>query len=291
MTDTEKVYMDFSQEQLDWQYNNRERVANNVEIMTALAKRGNTYANGVSYHPDLAFGDDADELVDVYPATNGDSAAPVMIYFHGGYWYSRHKNDFQFIPSGFNAAGATVVVVNYGLIPKIDMAELIRQCRASVAWTFKNIANYGGDPEKIYISGHSAGGHIAAMMLATDWQAWGVDGSAIKGALAISGLYDLEPVRLTFMNPTLGFTEQTVADFSPVHLSPAITPKFVVTAGGAETDEFIRHTSLIADAWKGTGIDLSVDVVADLNHFTVLSDFSSDGGTLNRHMRNLMGLV
>ena len=291
MSNAEKVYLDFDQEQLDMQYNNRERVANHEEIIASLAKRGTVYANSMTYHADISFGDDADEVLDVYPASNGDPAAPVMIYFHGGYWFSRHKNDFRFIPSGFNAAGATVVVVNYGLIPKIDMAALIRQCQAAVAWTYKNIADYGGDPEQIYISGHSAGGHIAAMMLATDWASWGVDGAAIKGALAISGLYDLEPIRHTYMNPTLGFTEDTVATFSPVHLSPTIIPKFVVAVGGAETDEFIRHSTLICDTWAATGMELTLDVVSDLNHFTVLSDLASEGGTLNRHMRTLMGLA
>lgn len=291
MSNTEKVYLDFDQDQLDAQYNNRERVANHESIMTALANRGNAYANSVPYHPDLSFGDDADEVLDVYPATNGDASAPVMIYFHGGYWFSRHKNDFQFIPCGLNESGATVVVVNYGLIPKIDMAELVRQCRASVAWVYKNIDKYGGNPEQISICGHSAGGHITAMMLATDWSDWGVDGSAIVGALAISGIYDLEPVRHTYMNPTLGFTEETVASFSPVHLSPSIKPKFVTAVGGDETDEFKRQSKLVCDAWEAHGMSCALDVVPDLNHFTVLSDLTSEGGALNRHMRSLMGLV
>lgn len=291
MSDADKVYLEFNQDQLDAQYNNRERVANHEDIMTALAHRGNAYANSVRYHVDISFGEDADEVLDIYPATNGNPSAPVMIYFHGGYWFSRHKDDFQFIPCGFNDAGATVVVVNYGLIPKIDMAELIRQCQASVAWVYNNIADHGGDPEQLYLCGHSAGGHITAMMLATDWAAWGVDGTAIKGALAISGLYDLEPVRHTYMNPTLGFTEDTVSQFSPVHLSPTITPDLMVTVGGAETEEFKRHSRLICDAWAESGVKCTLEVVSDLNHFTVLSDLTSEGGALNGHMRSLMGIV
>lgn len=290
MSRTEKIYMDYDQEQLDMQYNNRARVSNHEEIMGSLAKRGTVYANSVPYHADVAFGDSPDELLDIYPATNGNPNAPVMIYFHGGFWYSRHKNDFRFIPTGFNDAGATVVVVNYGLIPTIDMAELVRQCQASVAWVYKNIADHGGDPKNIFITGHSAGGHITAMMLATDWSAWDVDDASIKGALAISGIYDLEPIRRTFMNATLAFTEDTVAQFSPLRLSPTIKPKFIVTVGGAETDEFIRHSETICDTWGQAGIDCTLDVVSDLNHFTVLSDLISEGGTLNRHMRTLMGL-
>ena len=102
------------------------------------------------------------------------------------------------------------------------MAELVRQCRASVAWTHKNAADHGGDPERIYITGHSAGGHVTAMMMATDWDEWDVPKSSIKGGFAISGLYDLEPIRLNYMNPTLGFTEATVRDYSPMHLDPQL---------------------------------------------------------------------
>lgn len=291
MSDAEKVFKDYTQEQLDMQYNNRERISNHAEIMGSLAKRGTVYANSIPYHPDIAFGDDPDEVLDVYPASNGDPDAPVMIYFHGGFWYSRHKDDFKFIASGFNDAGATVVVVNYGLIPKVDMAELVRQCQSAVAWTYKNISDHGGDPNKIFITGHSAGGHIAGMMLSTDWSAWGVDGATIKGVLAISGIYDLEPIRRTFMNATLGFTEDTVAKYSPIHLSPVIKPKFIITVGGAETDEFIRHSDEVYKTWSKAGIDCTLDVVSDLNHFTVLSDLTSEGGTLNSNMRTLMGLA
>jgi arylformamidase len=291
MSSTEIVYRNYDQEQLDAQYNNRALVSNHEDIMGALAKRGTIFANSVSYLPDIAFGDDPDEVLDVFPAANGNPNAPVMIYFHGGFWYSRHKNDFQFIPTGFSDAGATVVVVNYGLIPKIDMAELVRQCQASVAWVYKNIADHGGSPDDIYITGHSAGGHVAAMMMATDWSAWGIDGSAIKGGLAISGIYDLEPIRLSFMNPTLGFTEDTVAHYSPIHLSPTITPKMVVAVGGAETDEFIRHSEDIVKVWGAKGMECPLDIVSDLNHFTILSDLTSEGGTLNQQMRTLMGLA
>lgn len=290
MSVTEKVYGEFTQEELDWQYNNRERVPTSVEIMAEYAIRGEKFIATAPHAFDLPFGDTPAEVIDVYPASNGDTNTPVMIYFHGGYWFSRHKDDFRFLAEGFAPAGAMVVVVNYALIPDVDMAELIRQCRASIAWTYENAATYGGNPDNLYIAGHSAGGHITAMMFATDWSDWNVPTSAIKGGFAISGLYDLEPIRLNYMNPTLGFTEETVADFSPLHLTPTVNSPIVFAVGGAETPEFKRHNTLLVSPWARAGVPCEEVVVPEMNHFTVLNDFATAGHTLNKKMHKLMGL-
>ena len=113
MTDTKKVYGDFTQEQLDWQYNNRERVPGSVGIMESYAARGEAFIKDAPHHFNLSFGSTPAEVVDVYPASNTSVPAPVIIYFHGGYWFSRHKDDFRFIPAGLAPAGAMVVVVSH----------------------------------------------------------------------------------------------------------------------------------------------------------------------------------
>ncbi len=281
------VYGEFTQAELDWEYNNRGRVPENGEIMAALKSRGDAFLAETTAVTDLSFGDSAAEVLDVFPAQNADGPAPVMIYFHGGYWYSRHKDDFRFIPAGFTPAGATVVVVNYALIPDVDLGELIRQCEASVAWVYQNIARYGGDPDRIYLTGHSAGGHVTAMLFTTDWDSYGVPASSIKGGVALSGLYDLEPVRLNNMGPILNFTEQTVSDLSPIHRTPTVDAPILFAVGGDESSEFQRHASMLPDAWSGNIEEL---IVPSLNHFTILEDFSTEGRTLNGKTRALMGL-
>ncbi len=286
----DKVYGDFTQEELDWQYNNRERVPEHETVLAEYVARGEAFIKKAPHVFDLPFGDTPAEVLDVYPAHESDDAAPVLIFFHGGYWFSRHKDDFRYIPAGFAPAGAMVVVVNYALVPDVDLPELVRQCRASVAWTYKNAAEHGGDPNRIFISGHSAGGHITAMMNATDWSDWDVDPGAIKGSMAISGLYDLEPIRLNYMNPTLGFTPEIVSTLSPIHLKPTLSAPIVFAVGGAETPEFHRHNKMLYGPWSAAGMACEEIVVPDLNHFTILGDFSTEGRMLNARMRDLMGL-
>lgn len=290
MHERKTVYGAFTQEELDWQYNNRERVPECTDLMAAYKARGDVFAGSAPKHVDIPFGDSPAEVLDVFPATGGDGPAPVMLYFHGGYWSSRHKDDFSFIAEGFAPAGAMVIVVNYALIPDVDMAELVRQCRASVAWAYKNAAKYGGDPSQLFITGHSAGAHVTAMLFATDWREWGVPCAAIRGGFALSGLYDLEPIRLNYMNATLGFTDETVAKFSPVHLQPTVNAPLVLAVGGNETPEFIRHNGMLPMSWGTTGLTFEEYVVPGLNHFTILEDFSTAGRTLNTHARQMLGL-
>ncbi|MDA0998012.1 MAG: alpha/beta hydrolase [Proteobacteria bacterium] len=288
MPDHPEAAAGLDQAELDRQYNNREHVANSAELMDAYKRRGDAYAKTAAKVTNIAFGPSPAEVLDIYPATSGK--APVLIYLHGGYWYSRHKDDFRFIAGGFQPQGAMTVVVNYALIPDVDMAELVRQCRAAIAWTYKNATLHGGDPDRIYIFGHSAGGHLTAMMFATDWSEWGVPASAIKGGFAVSGIYDLEPIRHCFMNPTLGFTEKTTDEYSPVHLVPSVNAPLVLAVGDAETDEFQRQNTLLAPAWAAHGFKCEEMVGPGLNHFTVLEDLSTPGHAFNKRVLELMGL-
>jgi arylformamidase len=196
---------------LDAQYNNRARVA---DAMTHLAQwaKASALARERSARKllDVHYGDGPGETLDVFPAAAPN--APVLIYIHGGYWRTLDKSDFSFVAPSFVADGAMVVVPNYALCPAVSIEDIALQMVAAVAWTWRHAAAHGGNPERIAIVGHSAGAHLAAMLLSCRWKQ--VDEALplypLTGALAISGLYDLEPVRRTeFLQGDLRLTPAT----------------------------------------------------------------------------------
>ena len=296
------VYRDYGQEALDAQYNNRARVPEHQDIYAGFQARAEAVLEEFETRLDVAYGPSAEETLDVYlPANAAENApentqgAPINVFLHGGYWFSRHKNDFRFLAQGLTRAGAALVVVNYALVPQVNLDELVRQCRAAVAWTYGNAGAFGGDAERIYVSGWSAGGHLTAMMMATDWPAFagGLPPDLVKGGTAISGIYDLEPIRLTFMQETLGFTREQVARNSPLGLAPATDAPpapLIVAVGGDESDEFLRQGETFTAAWKNKGVPCEMMVRPGINHFTILGEFGDADSGLTRAARKQMGL-
>ena len=195
------VYRGYSQAALDAQYDNRAKVPAWAEYLTryraasAQAREQHTQAR-----LNVAVGPSAIEAIDIFPAA-GPAPAPVLVFIHGGYWHMLDKADFNFVANGFVPHGITTVVINYGLIPTVTMAELVRQCRQAVAWTIANAASFGGDPARVAVSGHSAGGHLTAMIGATDWSTFTAPMLPVPvthrpvAGYALSGLHDLEPIR------------------------------------------------------------------------------------------------
>ncbi len=226
---------------------------------------------------DIRYGATLDEHLDVFPAAGRD--APVLIFFHGGYWRMLSSKEFSLIGLGPVAAGITVVNVNYALCPKVTIDEVVRQARAAVAWTCRKIAGCGGDPRRIFVSGHSAGAHLAAMTLATDWPGeYGLPADVVKGALCISGLYDLRPLRHSFVQPSLQLTAEQAERNSPFLAPPRSEAPVVVSWGGEEPAEFRRQSSDFLDAWQRAGNRGQPLLQQDGNHFTTplgLSDPSS----------------
>lgn len=245
---------------------------------------------------DLPFADDPTARLDVFPAqgVGPGTAAPVFVFLHGGYWRSLDKADHSFIAPAFTRAGVCVVVPNYALCPATTIPGITLQMVQALAWTWRHIDAYGGDPLRITVAGHSAGGHLAAMMLACHWPAVGRDlpTSLVRNALSISGLYDLEPLRHTpFLQEVLRLTPKQVRMASPARLPPPpirrARGRLFSVAGGDESAEFLRQNTLIRTAW-GTRAVPVCETLPGLNHFSVLEALTQPHDRLHQLARELL---
>lgn len=235
---------------------------------------------------DVPYGNSDLERLDIYPAAG--TRCPVMIFIHGGYWQRYDKADVAFLAEPFVKAGITLVSINYNLCPAVTLDRIVSEARAACAWVWRHIAAHGGNPDRICVSGNSAGGHLTAMMMATDWPAFdpALPRDLLKGGLAISGIYDLEPLRHTSINDAIGLDADAARRNSPVTLQPPTTAPVVIAVGALESAEFQRQTQLLADTWKTT--PTRTLVVADCHHFNILLGMADPGNPLMQAALTLM---
>jgi arylformamidase len=238
---------------------------------------------------DVPYGPTRDEHLDVFPGEG--RRAPILVFFHGGYWRMLSSKEFSCVALGPATAGVAVLNVNYSLCPKVGIEEIVRQCRAAVAWAWKNAERFGGDPDRLYVSGHSAGGHIVGMLLATDWAAeYGLPAEVIKGAMPVSGLFDLQPFRYSWLQPMLQLTAESIERASPLfHVRRSAAP-MLVTWGASESSEFDRQSREYLAAWERAGNRGEPWPQPDANHFTAIYGFEDPKSELCRRLFRLMGL-
>ena len=284
------IYRDYNQESLDIEYNNRGRFPDTADCKAAQVVGSDEAKAEYECRLDVKFGEGETDLLDIYIA-EGDGPRPIHVFFHGGYWKSNTKNDFGFVAKPFVPHGLTTIVVEYPLIPSVRMGTLIDRCCASMEWVWRNADSFGGDKNNITISGHSAGGHITAMMMQTDWPSYG-DGlpkDLVKGGCSISGVSDLDPVRLSFQNDELQFSPEEAAEFSTLFMDPKHAGPLLAVAGGIEGPEFIRQTTELADAWSAKGMDVKGWILEGKHHFTTINQYLDPESELSRAVRGLTG--
>lgn len=270
----------------DWlerMYNNRALVPEHAEHFQAWARDSAAAREAGPVHLDAPYGSGAMERLDVFPSTQGQGAAPVMVFIHGGYWRSLDKADHSFVAPAFTQQGVCVVVPNYDLCPAVTVSTIAQQMVQAVAWVRRNIAQHGGDPDRITVVGHSAGGHLATMLLTCPWPQ--VDANlprnTVKNALSISGLYDLQAMRDTpSLQAALNLTPEEVVNLSPARLPAPVGTPLTTVAGGNESAEFIRHNGLMQAAW-GLGCVPVAEVLPGLNHFSIVEALIKPGHRLN----------
>lgn len=252
------VYRGMTQAELDAQYDLR-TAAPDHEVWAARRTNWSERARaGLACSLGVRYGTTDRQAMDIFPAAEGTvpagGLAPVEVYIHGGAWRAKSKEDVSFIAEALVPAGVMFVAIDHDLLPAVTLDQIVAQVRAAVAWIHRNIAGFGGDPDRLHISGHSSGAHLAAMVLATDWASLGLPADTIKAACLTSGLFDLEPVRLSERNGKMDLDGVAVARLSPVHNLPARPMPLVMSVGGRETAEFLRQTAAYRAAWEAAGL-------------------------------------
>lgn len=288
------LYRDFAtQEELDAQYDLERTVESVQAYAETYARESETLRAEREHRPNVPYGPTLAEHSDLYPAPGvSEGLAPVLVYVHGGYWRSRTSKEFGFVARGPGDRGVATVVVNYALCPEVTMDEIVRQTRAALAWTFKNAPDFGGDPDRIHVAGHSAGGHLTAMLLLTDWEGdYGLPRDTIKRSCAISGLFDLAPFPYTFLQPKLQLTWDQVWRNSPILHVPDAAPPLLLVYGEKEPAELGRQSRDFLAAWTAKGLQADLLVLPDKNHYDVIDGFLDAASPLCSAILEHTGIV
>jgi arylformamidase len=287
------IYLGYDRKELDAQYNNRARFPNFVAHFDAWRSWSAATRAALPGAIDIAFGPAAVEKLDIFPAAA--PSAPLYVFIHGGYWYSLDKSDYSYVAEGMRPHGIATAVNSFGLAPAFDMDEIVRQNRAAFAWLWRHAVEYGFDPNRIYVAGHSAGGHLAAMLLATDWPnfAPGLPRDLVKGACAIGGIFDLEPIRLSFLNEKLHLTPDQVERHSPLRQTYPVAAPLLLVVAADESHEFHRQSAEMERFWKALGYPVDLVVPSGLDHFDVVNQLRDPQCSLVKlqldHMRKSFG--
>ncbi len=259
---------------VDAQYNAGAAVADSARYAPMWAEQSRLARERLACTLDVPYGPSAAETLDIFPAAR--AAAPVFVFLHGGYWRAFTSKEWSWVANGLVASGCTTVVVNYALCPIVTIDEIVRQCRAAVAWTVRHIGEHGGDASRIGVGGHSAGGHLTAMCLTADWRAFGLYATdPLTCAVPVSGLYDIAPIARSYLQPQVRLTPEQIARNSPMFaVRRCATPAFI-TWGADESAEFHRQSTGLHAAWLAAGNQAELAPQPGANHFSAVDGFGS----------------
>jgi arylformamidase len=264
---SEFVYKAFRKEDMEVQFNPQASVNDQSKWSQERARLSAAARENFKSRLNVPYGPSPRQVLDIFPAQRAD--APVNLFFHGGYWRGGSKDDNSLIAGLLVPAGATAVVVEYDLCPAVTVADIVRQARAAIVWAYRNIAGFGGDPSKLFISGMSAGGHLVAMALARDWEKEDVPGNVIKGAVAISGVYDLMPVLHVSVNAAIRLTPESARDNNPMLHPPRPVAPLVLAVGGDESPGWKQMSLDFFRLCKGRGVDSEHIEIPGRHHYSI----------------------
>jgi arylformamidase len=274
---------------LSKEYNNRELVPDHPHYFARWQEASAQARARMSSHLDLRYGAMPGESLDLFPARKGDGSC--LMFIHGGYWRAFDKKDHSFLAPALVDAGVSLAVVNYDLCPKVTIPDIVQQMLRASRWLWLNAERYGMDQDRLYVGGHSAGGHLTAMMMCALWPTFDrrLPKDLWKGGLAISGVYDLRPIlHVDFLQADLRLDEETAVRASPALMTPATRCPVMTCVGGKESSEFHRQNAMIGERWRAA---FAGDIpMPGTHHFSVLEGLADQKSALFAGARRLMKL-
>lgn len=284
-----KVWGDYTQEELNAQYNQGTLIPNSSDYADRNAAESARVRDALDCTLDVVYGAAEEQKLDIFPAPA--AGAPVVIYSHGGAWTRSNKEGTHYLAENFVGKGLNYVTLEFTLAPKASLDEMVSQVRDGVKWVYDNAASFGGDPNRIIMTGHSSGGHLAGMMTVTDWEKErGIPGDVLKAALCGSGMYDLEPVRLSARNDYLHLDEEAARRNSSILQIPSTDMPLVMCIGGGELDEFRRQNKAFAAAWEKHGNSVQLFDLPGLNHFEVGQQYANPDAPFIKALYEVIGI-
>jgi arylformamidase len=285
---SEIVYQSYTKDELERHFDPQKSVPDHARWAEERNNASQRVRKTLESSFDVPYGDSPRQVSDIFPASK--PGAPVLIYFHGGYWRSGGKEQNCHFAELFVNAGATVVVVEYDLCPSVTVADIVGQARRAIAWVYKNISRYNGDPSKLYIAGLSAGGHLVAMALAHDWEKDGLPRGVVKGASAISGVYELDAVLHLDVNKEIRLTSESAGENSPFLHPPRPHAPLIVAVGGAEPRGWKEQSEKFFTLCKESGVPCEYIEIPGAHHYSISAHLADPGSPLARAVLTQMGL-
>lgn len=277
------VYKQYDQEQLDLQYNNRHHVPDFESYLAKWESLSRLAEKKLRVRKEIPYGDLPRETLDVFPAQEAN--AKMLIFIHGGYWHLFDKSLFYFVADAFGKYGITTILLNYPLAPAVTMDQIVASCRKAVRWVHQHGDEVNGDPDQLYVAGHSAGAHLACMILASEAQP---GQGMVKGVCAISGLYNLVPIQRSYVNNFLGMDDAMAMRNSPAQRMLQNFCPMILAVGTAETEEFKQQSIAFVSEWGPEFSSMELLALPGLNHFSILDSLSDPEATLHHAICNMM---
>ena len=285
-----KVFLDLTQAELDRAYDQAAWAPKRAESLARHAAASAATRQRLTHQADIAYGPTAEETLDIFPAAARH--APVMVFVHGGAWRRRMKEEIHFLAEPFVDAGAAFVAVGFAVIPAVRVPDMVEQVRRAVTWVYRNARGFGGDPDRMHISGHSSGAHLTAVTLTTDRRRHAdVPDDVLKSALCSSGMYELHPVLLSARSSYVVLSDEEIDALSPQRHLDRLRCPITLAYGGAESPEFQRQAREFAGALRAASRPVELLYADGVNHFDMLDLLGAKDGLLARAALRQMGLT